>query len=201
MYLKIFRANYNIRLILTALLLLVFLTGCQISFSNLFGSKPRFSSNPEGLYANGAYEFSKKNYDKARQYFTRVKDEYPLHEMAILARIGIADSYFSQKKYTEAEGEYSDFIIFHPTNENVPYAIYQTGMCFYNQIGAVDRDQTYTIKARREFEKLVVRYPDSKFSIMAEKMIRDCKQKMAENEFYVAPVYNELFLEKNRVKM
>lgn len=189
MSLKIFRTHSRARVILISLLLLVFLSGCQISFSNLFGGKPRFSSNPDGLYANGAYEFSKKNYEKSRQYFTRVKEEYPLHEMAILARIGIADSYFSQKKYAEAEGEYGEFIVFHPTNENVPYAQYQIGMCHYNQIGDIDRDQTYTIKARREFEKLVARYPESKFSLMAEKMIRDCKQKLAENEFYVGQFY------------
>jgi outer membrane protein assembly factor BamD len=112
-----------------------------------------------------------------------------LHELAVMARIGVADSYFSQKKYAEAENEYSDFLIFHPTNENVPYVIYQLGMCHYNQIESIDRDQTYTIRARREFEKLAARYPESKFSIMAEEKIRDCKQKMAEHEFYVGQFY------------
>ena len=190
MSLKILNKKSPFKLIVTALLLLVFLSGCQISFSNLFGgSRPRFASNPEGLYANGAYEFSKKKYEKSRQYFTRVKEEYPLHELAVMARIGVADSYFSQKKYAEAENEYSDFLIFHPTNENVPYVIYQLGMCHYNQIESIDRDQTYTIRARREFEKLAARYPESKFSIMAEEKIRDCKQKMAEHEFYVGQFY------------
>jgi outer membrane protein assembly factor BamD len=89
----------------------------------------------------------------------------------------------------EAENEYNDFIIFHPTNENVPYAIYQMGMCHYNQIEAIDRDQTSTVKARREFEKLIARYPNSKFSTMAEKLLRECKQKLAEQEFYVGQFY------------
>ena len=71
----------------------------------------------------------------------------------------------------EAETAYSDFISLHPTNENVPYALYQLGMCHYNEIEAIDRDQTETVKARKEFEKLVARYPESKFSVMAEKLI------------------------------
>ncbi len=119
----------------------------------------------------------------------RLKEEYPLHNLAILADIGIADSYYSDKEYMEAESAYSDFITLHPTNENVPYAIYQMGMCHYNQIETIDRDQTATIKAKKEFEKLVSRYPDSKFSTMAEKLLRECKQKLAEQEFYVGQFY------------
>ncbi len=63
------------------------------------------------------------------------------------------------------------------------------GMCHYVQIGAIDRDQTETIRARREFERLVARFPQSKFSILAEKMIRECKTKLAEHEFYVGNFY------------
>lgn len=187
---KIFYKNSPFKLIVTVLLLLVFLSGCQISFLNLFGGgKTRVRSTPEGLYSAGAHEFGKKKYTNAREYFTRLKEEYPLHELAVMARIGVADSYFSQKKYAEAENEYNDFIVFHPTNENVPYAIYQVGMCHYNRIEAIDRDQSSTIMAKREFEKLVSRYPESKFSLMAEEKIRDCKQKLAEHEFYVGQFY------------
>jgi outer membrane protein assembly factor BamD len=112
-----------------------------------------------------------------------------LHEKAILADMGIADSYFSDKDYLEAENAYNDFINLHPTNENVPYAIYQVGMCHYKKIEAIDRDQTETVKARKEFEKLIVRYPESKFATTAEKVLRECKQKQAEHEFYVGKFY------------
>jgi outer membrane protein assembly factor BamD len=63
------------------------------------------------------------------------------------------------------------------------------GMCHYNQIGSIDRDQTEAIKARKEFERLVARFPESKFSTMAGKLLRECKQKMAEQEFYVGQFY------------
>jgi len=106
-----------------------------------------------------------------------------LHDLAILAEVGIADSMYSNKAYSEAENAYNDFVSLHPVNENVPYAIYQSGMCHYNQMEDIDRDQTETIKAKKEWEKLVARYPESKFSAMAEKLIRECKQKLAEQEF------------------
>jgi outer membrane protein assembly factor BamD len=164
--------------------LLLGLAGCS-----LFKKAPLVKSSPEGLYARGSEEFQNGNYKSAREYFTRLKDEYPLHELAILAELGIGDSFYTDKEYLEAESPYSEFLNMHPTNVNIPYVIYQLGMCHYNQKGTIDRDQTETVKARKEFEKLIARFPDSKFSIAAEKYLRECKQELAEHEFYVGQFY------------
>lgn len=174
------------------LVILLLYSGCSItkaSILSFFNKSTPMKSTPEGLYSRGTTEYQNGSYKKAREVYTRLKEEYPLHELAILAELGIADSFYSDKDYPEAETAYRDFITFYPSNENVPYAHYQMGMCHYVQIGAVDRDQTETIRAKREFEILVARFPQSKFSILAEKMIRECKMKLAENEFYVGNFY------------
>ena len=134
-------------------------------------------------------EFQDGNYKKAREYFTRLKDEYPLHNLAILAELGIADSFFTDKEFVEAESAYTEFLNMHPTNENIPYVIYQIGVCHYNQKETIDRDQTETIRAKKEFEKLIARFPDSKFSLAAGKLLRECNQDIAEHEFYVGKFY------------
>ncbi|MHB8137055.1 MAG: outer membrane protein assembly factor BamD [Smithellaceae bacterium] len=182
----------NVSIILAFLLIC---SGCsfdQINKENIlsfFKKSQPVKNTPEALYSRGTAEYQNGNYKKARSFYTRLKEEHPLHEMAILADLGIADSYFSDKEYIEAEAAYRDFTTFYPTNENVPYALYQMGMCHYLEVGAIDRDQTEVINARRAFERLVSRYPQSKFSILAEKMIRDCKTKIAEHEFYVGNFY------------
>jgi len=180
----------KLKVIALSVVVLLLCTGC--SFSSLlsfFQKKTPVRSTPEALYSRGTEEYQDGSYKKAREYYTRLKEEHPLHELAIMAELGIADSYYSDKDYAEAESAYRDFVSLYPNNENIPYAIYQTGMCHYQQIGAIDRDQTETVKARREFEKLVTRYPQSKFTPLAEKLVRECKQKMAENEFYVGEFY------------
>jgi len=180
------------RIFILTIIMLFCIAGCQLSF---FKKNEMVKGTPEGLYSHGALEYQNGNYKKAREYFTRLREEYPLHNLAVLADMGIADSYFSDKgyfsdkAYVEAETAYSDFVNLHPTNENVPYAIYQMGMCHYHLIEAIDRDQTETVKARKEFERLVARYPESKFATLAEKLIRECKQKQAEHEFYVGEFY------------
>ena len=176
----------KIRIIISAVIMFFCIAGCQLSF---FKKDGMVKGTPEGLYSRGALEYQDGNYKKAREYFLRVREEYPLSNLAVLADMGIADSYFSDKAYIEAEGAYSDFVNLHPTNENVPYAIYQAGICHYNQIEAIDRDQTETVKARKEFEKLIARYPESKFATMAERLLIECKQKQAEHEFYVGKFY------------
>lgn len=177
--------RFNI--ILCLLLLFVFISGC--SSVNIFGKKELTKASPEQLYSNASAEYKEGHYKKAQEIFLRLKEEYPLHELAMLAEIGIADSLFSDKEYASAVDAYSDFISLHPVDENVPYAVYQMGMCHYKQMEAIDRDQTETIKARKEFEKLIARYPESKFSPMAEKMLQEVKQKLAQREFYVGKFY------------
>ena len=176
-------------------IIIVFLllcSGCSItkdSILSFFTKRTPVGSTPEALYSRGTADYQDGSYKKAREVYTRLKEEYPLHELAILAELGIADSFYSDKDYVEAEVAYGEFTTMYPTNENVPYAIYQTGMCHFVQIGAVDRDQTETIKAKREFGKLIARFPQSKFSLLAEKMIRECKKILGEQEFYVGEFY------------
>ncbi len=146
-------------------------------------------ATPEGLYKRGAEMYQEGRYRKAIESFQRLMEQYPLHNLVVSAEIGIADSYFSDENYIEAEMVYRDFISLRPTNENLPYAMYQLGMCHYSQMGAIDQDQTETIKALKEFERLAARFPDSKFSVLAQRHILECRKRLAEKEFYVGNFY------------
>jgi outer membrane protein assembly factor BamD len=182
-------AAANLKKILSLLLLLtVALSGCQFSWP--WTKKTSMArGTPDGLYQQGVQYYQDGSYKKAVEVFQRMKEEYPLSNLALLAEMGIADSYFSDKEYVEAGLAYREFIELHPANENLPYAMYQIGMCHFNQISDIDRDQSETFKALKEFERLTARFPNSKFSFMAEKMIRDCKRTLGEHEFYVGEYY------------
>lgn len=171
----------------TASLVLTLMTGCAF-----FRKSDMARSTPEGLYSKGYEDYQNGRYKKAVQSFERLRDEYPMSELAVLAKLGIGDSHFSDKAYAEAEAAYNDFVYLHPTNENLPYVMYQIGMCHYNQMLSIDRDQAETWKAVKEFEKLLARFPESKFALMAEKKLRECRSRIAEHEFYVGEVYFKL---------
>ena len=165
------------------ILALSFIAGCS-----LFAKKQTLSS-PETIYEKGVEYYRNEKYRDAIPLFQRVKEEYPLSKYALLAELGIADSYFSEDQFIEAETAYSEFTSLHPTNPNLPYVIYQLGMCHYKQLMLIDRDQSETIKAKKEFERLTSQFPSSKFSALSERKIRDCRQRLAEHEFYVGHFY------------
>ncbi|HLA27463.1 MAG TPA: outer membrane protein assembly factor BamD [Syntrophales bacterium] len=152
-------------------------------------SKDTSKSNPETLYKIGYDYYQKGSYEKAVESFQRLKDEYPLSDLAIRAEMGIADTRFSMEEYGSAETAYNDFVNLHPSNEDIPYVMHQIGMCHYKQLLTIDRDQTETWKALSEFEKLIARFPSSKFSFLAEKNVRECKKRIAEHDYYVGEMY------------
>jgi len=164
--------------------LLFFTSGCS-----LWRGKEIANNNPESLYQLGYADYQKGRYEKAIENFQRLKEEYPLHELAIRAELGIADAHFSMEEYGYAEIAYSDFVNLHPANDNLSYVMYQVGVCHYNQLLSIDRDQTETWKALKEFEKLITRFPTSKFSFLAEKKVRECKTMLAEHEYYIGELY------------
>jgi outer membrane protein assembly factor BamD len=166
---------------------IVFLSGC--SWFDFWSKKEPARITPEGLYQSGVELYQKGKYERSIEKFQRLKEEYPLSKFAILAELGIADSFFSDDKYIEAEAAYTDFLNLHPTNVNLPYVIYQIGMCHYNQMMSIDRDQTETVRAAKEFEKLIALYPSSQYTFMAEKMLKECKKRLGEHEFYVGRFY------------
>ena len=43
--------------------------------------------------------------------------------------------------------------------------------------------------ALKAFERLMARFPESRFASQAEKMIRECKKTLGEQEFYVGEFY------------
>ena len=177
----------SVRFLILAGLILI-LSGCQFSWP--WTKKIDLTrATPDGLYQQGVAYYQDGSYKKSVAVFQRLKEEYPLSKFAIMAELGIADSHFSDKEWPEAELAYTEFLNLHPTNENLPYVLYQLGLCHFNQMTTIDRDQSETVKALREFERLTARFPNSKFAFLAEKMIRECKKILGEQEFYVGEFY------------
>jgi len=67
--------------------------------------------------------------------------------------------------------------------------IYRTGLCWFDRIDSVDRDQKSAERALAEFQRLVEKFPDSPQAAKAAKQIKLCIKSLAGHEFYVAQFY------------
>lgn len=161
---------------------------------------PLFEEVPpaEELYAMGEQElagrrilpfYKRVDYSRAIETFQAIIDNYPYSEYAVKAELKIADAYFADGKYDEALSYYRDFGDLHPQHEMVPYTVYQSGMCHYERIESVVRDQTATRSALGFFDRLLVHYPHSKYAREAEPLWRDLQVRLAEHQERIADFY------------
>jgi outer membrane protein assembly factor BamD len=179
------------RISLLALVVFV-LQGCAL-FDWLF-SKEEYERSPAELMSEGIDSFESGYNESAIKAFQELKDKYPYSPYAITAEIRIADTLFRRALYDEAFEAYSEFERLHPKNPEIPYVIYQKGMCHFEQVTTIDRDQSHTLLAKEEFERLLKKFPSAEYARTARIKIRECYIFLARYELYVAHYY---FKKKN----
>ncbi len=129
------------------------------------------------------------DFEDARQMLERVKAEDASQEYAPLAQIRIADTYYQEERYEEAEVEYESFLDRYPYNKYASYAQYKLGMTYFKRIKSVDISYSMAKKALEVFEKLLIQYPRNPYIEATERRIRSCKNVLAEYELYVGKFY------------
>ncbi len=144
---------------------------------------------PTPLYNKAIALYKKGKYEKASKKFLEFKNRFPFDPRINEVEIKYCDSLYKAELYIEAENAYLEFIKLHPKNKLVPYAYYQLGMIQFNQISTIDRDQSKLFYAYKYFSFLVNNFPDSKFAVVANHRIHECKRKMAKNNFYIGYFY------------
>lgn len=133
--------------------------------------------------------FERGYYELAEKDFEEIRDRYPDSPYALWAELKLADCKFFAGKYLEAAVLYEEFEKLHPTNEAVPYVIFQIGTCYYRMMLSPDRDQTNTRKAIEAYERLIQNYPDSPYVYEARQRIAKARERLAKHELYVARFY------------
>ncbi len=141
------------------------------------------------LTAKAMHYFEIGRYLLAEEEFKKIRDRYPFSPYATVAELRLADCKYYQGLYEEAVPLYQDFENLHPTNEAIPYVIFQIGSCYYHLMDTPDRDQTNTHKMIETYTRLIRRYPESAFTIEAQKRIKEGRALLAEHEYVVAHWY------------
>ena len=123
------------------------------------------------LYNHAQDLMQQENYRDAAKAFEEVDREHPYSEWATRAEMMAAYAYYMSNQYDDAINAAKRYIELHPGNKDVPYAYYIVGICYYEQISDIGRDQELTHKAMDAFNELVRRFPDSDYA-------RDAKLKL-----------------------
>jgi len=176
----------RIRFIIFSLFFCILCSSCGVIDYYFLKPKPQ---TPLELLEAGEDALSEKNFDRAIEYFQKIKDKYPFSPYTVTAELLLADSYFYAKKYEEAETAYKEFESLHPGHKNIDYVIFQIGICNFYQKPSIDHPQVCIYEAISYFTKLIEAYPNSKYVPKAKKFLKKCRYILAKHEIYVANFY------------
>ena len=145
------------------------------------------------LFERGTAALAEESWLEARDYFLRVRDNYPQSGLRADARLGVADSFEGQggaASYVSALAEYQDFLNLYPTHPRAAYAQFKLAMVHHHQMRPAERDQSWTQSAIREFELFLERYPNSELVGEVQGYLREARDRLSESEFIVGRYYH-----------
>ncbi len=143
----------------------------------------------EDLAKKGLEQYNHGKYFLAVETFNIIKERFPFSRFSLLAELKSADSKFYMKDYAEAVELYRAFEENHPTNEAIPYVIFQIGRSHYRTIDTIDRDTSGARLAIKAFARLLRTFPDSPYTEEARVLTQKANNFLAEHELGVANFY------------
>lgn len=173
------RVNISVLLLISSTWLLF---GCS--------SADKKADTPEGAYQL-AQEFDKdERYEEAIKRYQEVKNKFPYSKYATLAELAVADTYFKQESYPEAQVAYQAFKDLHPKHVKIDYVTFRLAMSFYNQLPpTTDRDLTISQSALLYFDEVITQYPNSEHVAEAKEKKASTLKMLADKENYIAEFY------------
>lgn len=140
-------------------------------------------------FKQGEEAYEKENYTRAIEHWQAVRDMYHSTELTTLAERKIADAHYAAGHTIEAIAGYENFLKQHPGHPQTREILVRLGKAHFSEILSADRDQTATRNALATFQQVQRNYPDAEDKEEIEQLIRQCKDRLAENELYIAQFY------------
>lgn len=175
------------------ILSLALLSGCS-AIKSYFGdsrdeSLEAFDTPAQVLATEAEQLYQEGDYEDSADVFQQLKDRFPYSKFALLADLRLGDAYYKADRYDEAVLAYEDFIRLHPKNEGVPYAMYQIGMVYHDQMLTPDRDPTFARKAMEAFQRLMREYPKNEWAVKAIPRFQESAARAASHDLAVGKFY------------
>lgn len=151
---------------------------------------PEKFTSDKPLYEHASKLFAQKNYGEAIPFFESLRNRFPQSPYLLDTELKIGEARFEKGDYAEAEIDFQNFRLLHPTNPKIPFVTYMLGMTHFKRIpSGIDRDQTQTERALAVFEELSRRWPAVEQTAKAAPLLTRCKQDLLKRELYIADFY------------
>lgn len=150
------------------------------------------SNSDQVIWEAGEKALKRHDYEAARQHFRRIIEGFPQSEYGPAARLAVGDAYFQEggtANYILAVGAYREFLTLYPSHARSDYAQLQVAESYFKQKNGPDRDQTPTVNALEEYQRLLDIFPASPLAEQARARIAECRYSLARAEYLAGYFY------------
>jgi len=140
-------------------------------------------------YNDGLKELDRGDVIHAAKKFNEAELLYPQSVWAPRAALMAAYSYFSQFYYSDAVLELEKFLDKYKNHPRRDYAYYLLALSHYDQIVDETKDLNEILKAKKYFEIIIQKYPNTEFAIDSEFKLELIQELLASKEMYLARYY------------
>ena len=141
------------------------------------------------LYQEGYEELINGDVLYAAQKFNDAELIFPQSRWAPKAALMAAYAYYSQDYYSDAIYEAERYLKKYPNHSDNDYAHFILAMCYYENIVDEKRDLDPLLKAKKEFEIILEKYPETDFAMDATFKIELIIDRLAGKEMFIARHY------------
>ena len=140
-------------------------------------------------YNEGLNELDKGDIIYAAKKFNEAELLYPQSIWAPRAALMAAYAYYSEFYYTDSIIELEKYLDKYKNHPRRDYAYYLLALCHYNQIVDETKDLNEILKAKKYFEFIIKKYPNTEFALDSEFKLELIEELLASKEMYLARYY------------
>jgi len=151
--------------------------------------EPSKKINPYESYEEGLEAFKENDFFFASKKFSEA--ELNFEEPGAAAKAAIMSSYslYGINFYQEAEESLKRFLATYPGNQNTIYAHYLMAIIYYEQIEDEKKDLEPLLKARKQINFFLKKYPDNDYAIDLKFKNDLIQNQLSAKELYIAKYY------------
>jgi outer membrane protein assembly factor BamD len=127
----------------------------------------------------------------AAKKFNEVEILFPQSDLAPKSALMAAYSYYKQDYYADTIAELKRFLKVYPLYKDIDYAYYLLAICYFEQIVDEKKDLEAIINAKKTFEILLDKYPDTEYAIDSKFKLDLIDDILASKEMYIGRYYFE----------
>jgi outer membrane protein assembly factor BamD len=164
--------------------------GAALALAGCGGQKDKYvERSVNELYNTAVDQLEQENYKTAAKVFDEVERQHPYSAWATKAQLMAGFAYYQANNYDDAIVALDRFIQLHPGHKDVAYAYYLKGLCYYERISDVERDQSTTQRALDTLQEVVRRFPDTAYARDARLKIDLTRDHLAGKEMEIGRFY------------